>query len=135
METNDIEALRAMNQVRLIEEKDEGSAVASLPNGVYGFSYSPQQETPLFRDEKYQCFEVHKLADGNAHLIGFVTEQDAGRLSANEEAEVNLYPDLWNEAVKLVSIPFSRMKQIKGPTRHDGNSVSLRLDPATDSVS
>ena len=135
METNDIESLRAMNQVRLIDQKDEGSAVASLPNGVYGFSYSPQKETPLFRDEKYQCFEVHKLAGGDVHLIGFLTEQDAGRLSANEEVEVNLYPDPWNEAVKAVSIPFSRMKQIKGPTRHDGNSVSLRLEPTADSVS
>ncbi|MBI3654440.1 MAG: hypothetical protein HY231_25710 [Acidobacteria bacterium] len=39
--THDIETWRAIHGVSLLAEKDEGYGVARLPNGVYGFSWSP----------------------------------------------------------------------------------------------
>src|SRR5690348_7930864 len=60
----ELDRLRAEHQVRLIDPNDEGMSFEKLPVGVYGFSYAPQQESPLFGNKMYQNFEVHKLPDG-----------------------------------------------------------------------
>jgi hypothetical protein len=132
---DDREALRAIHQVELVSEADEGSGVAHLPNGVYGYSCAPQLESPLFRKKIFLSFEVHKLLDGQVHIIGFVTEAEAAQLSnAYGQLDVNLYPEPWEESVKLVSIPLSRVLRHKGPSRQQGNALSLHLGPATETV-
>jgi hypothetical protein len=131
----ELEALRAIHQVELVSETDEGSGITHLPNGVYGYSCAPQLESPLFRKKIFRSFEVHKLLDGQVHIIGFVTEAEAAQLlSAGAQLDVNLYPEPWGESVKLVSIPVSRMLRHKGPSRDKGNALSLRLVPATETV-
>jgi len=131
----EVETLRAIHQVNLVDEKDEGSGIAHLPNGVFGYSYSPQQETPLFRKKMFQSFEVHKLPDGQIHLIGFVTEREAVQLSAaGAYVEVNLYPEPWGESAKAVSIPTLRVLHARGPSRSDGNALKLELAPESDTI-
>ena len=125
---DEVEDLRALHQVSLVDEKAESSDVAHLPGGIYGFTYSPLQATPMFRKKATQSFEVHKLADDNVHLIGFLTEAQASRVAiSSEELEVRLYPEPREEAFRAASIPVSRILSSRGPFRSDGNALWLVL--------
>ncbi|HYP27352.1 MAG TPA: hypothetical protein VE262_11590 [Blastocatellia bacterium] len=122
-----VEHLRAANKVRLIDDSERGFGIARLPNGVYGFTYAPQQESPLFAQKSFHSFEMHKLADGSVHLVGFVTEEEASKLASSEEYfDVDLYPDAWESSAKAVSVPSSRVLEMKGPSRLPGNALTLR---------
>ncbi|HXG91443.1 MAG TPA: hypothetical protein VNN73_03620 [Blastocatellia bacterium] len=134
-ESDEREALRASHQVKLLEEKQQGFGVDNLPGGVYGFSFSPHNEAPLFQNKLFRNFEVHKLADETVHFIGYVSEDDAARLSnQNDYAEVILYPDKWQDALKIVSLPRARLLKTKGPSRDEGNGMKLKLGPLNESV-
>ena len=100
------EALRTAHEVRLIDPALEGSALHVLPDGVYGFTYSPAIAAPLFRDFRYQTFEVHRRARGGAVIVGFVTAADAAQLrGADSLATVTLFHDRQGDADVLVVIP------------------------------
>ena len=125
---DEVEDLRALHQVSLVDEKQEGSDVARVPGGVFGFTYSPLQATPMFRRKATQSFEVHKLADDSVHLIGFVTEAEASRVSvSSEDLEVRLYPEPREEAFRAASIPVALIRSSRGPSRSDGNALWLVL--------
>jgi hypothetical protein len=127
----DIERLRASHRVALIAEKDEGINVDHLPEGVFGFSCAPHQESPLFRSRLFQSFEVHKLAGGDVVFVGFATALDAAALaSPGARSEISLYPEPWRDAVKAVAVPRSRVARAKGPARESGNALRLELAAA-----
>lgn len=131
----EIEAFRAINQVRLLDPDDEGAGVAHLPSGVYGFTFAPNQESPLFRRRIHQAFEVHKLHDGTIVLVGFVTEKERDEMSVPERyLDVTLYPEPWENSTKAVCIPRERMLRAKGPSRSDGNPLYLELGPANTTI-
>lgn len=134
-EDEDLLALRARHQVKLVEENDVGFGVDSLPTSVYGFTWSPHVEAPLFRMRGFQSFEMHKLADSSVEIVGYVNESDAARLSdVKDYMDVTVYPDKWKEAVKLVSIPRDRILRSKGPSRNEGNGLRLELGPLNETV-
>ena len=123
---DEVEEMRALHEVRLVDEKDEGADVARLPGGVYGFTYSPLHATPMFRKKATQSFEVHKLPDDSVHLIGFLTEGEASRVSVSSgHLEVRLYPEPREEAFTATSIPVSQIRSSSGPSRSDGNALLL----------
>jgi len=125
---NEVELMRARHQVTLVDDLDEGADVARLPGGVYGFTYSPLQSTPMFRKKATQSFEVHKLSDNSVHLIGFVREGDASRLSgSSDQVELRFYPEPWEDAFTATSIPVSRIQSSRGPSRSDGNALWLAV--------
>jgi hypothetical protein len=126
-----LEALRARNNVRLVEAKEEGFGISQLPNGTYGFSFSPQQGAPLFENKVFRNFEVHKLADGAVHIIGFVTEKEYAQFSlSNDHTELKLYPDPYEGSVKAVSVPIDRVTKHTEPSRDNGNFLKLEIGPA-----
>ena len=49
---------RAAHKVRLITSREEGRGFAKLPTGVYGFTYAPAPETPLFVKHSFGAYEV-----------------------------------------------------------------------------
>ena len=122
------EQLRSTRGLRALEIAEEGSTAESLPNGVYGFTYSPAEAVPLFTKKTWHSFEVHKLADGTRHLVGFVTAKEAEIVRDGKPAEITLFPDPWEDATELVSIPFTRaIPSKKGPSREGGNGLKLAL--------
>ena len=80
MEQEQREQLRNEYKLRPLNGSEEGQGIATLPNNVYGFSYAPTTETPLFARKSYHSFEVQKLSDGIAYVVAFVTPTDAERL-------------------------------------------------------
>jgi hypothetical protein len=103
--------------------------VHALPAGVFGFSYAPATETPLFARKSYHSFEVHKRGDGSVHMLAFVTQSEADRLSAHgDDLHVTVYPDSYEQSDTLVSIPFERiLTSLYKPVRRDGNAVPLTI--------
>jgi len=123
--------LRSQRNLRALENIEEGFALPALPAGVYGFTYSPNFEaTPLFSNKRYQSFEFHKLTDGAAELIGYLTPAEAEQVKGSQaEIEVHLYPDPWKDADKLVSLPLARLVRSKQrPARENGCPYTLRLE-------
>lgn len=130
----ELDRLRAEHQVMLIDSNDEGTSFEQLPVGVYGFSYAPQQEAPLFGKKMFQNFEVHKLPDGRMHVIGYVKEADFQTVEAGRAGLIQLYPDPYEQATRLVSVAMSRVARAKGPTRDHGNAMPLDLSESGASV-
>ena len=121
--TADQESLRVVHQVRLVNTAEEGTGVNALPNGVYGFTYSPGlPNAPLFAVRRYRSFETHKLPGGDVFVIGFAKADAAGQLSTSpQEITVQVQAQAEGEYDTLVTIPYSRIKQHRqyaAPNQH-----------------
>jgi hypothetical protein len=125
--SGEVERLRTERKLKLITDKETGSAAEFAPAGVYGFTYSPAAEgLPIFNKQTFQIFEVHKLEDQTVHLIGFMTEEHAEAFrTANTATELKLYPQPYEQAKRLVSIPRDRIVRAKPPSRENGNWMGL----------
>lgn len=103
------EALRKAHGVRLVEPAEEGLGVDQLPDGVFGFTYSPALAAPLFRTFRYRTFEMHR-ASGEAFIVGFLSPGDAERLrSATDIFEITLQHDADDDRTVIVGVPYSRI--------------------------
>jgi hypothetical protein len=123
------ERFRVEHQVRLVLDAEEGAGFSHLPAGVYGFTYAPATETPLFKRHSYHSFEVHKLPGGAGRLIAFCTPEVAEELKGTgKEIEATLYPDPWEKATVPVAIPFDWIfANLYKPVRRDGNAIDIRI--------
>jgi hypothetical protein len=127
--TPEQEALRQRHQVRLVEASEEGNGVNALPNGVFGFTYSPAlPNAPLFATRRYRSYETHKTPSGEVFVVGFATADDAGRLqSAHEDVTIQIQPQSEEGRATLVEIPYSRIRhhrQYAAPNQH-GFTVTI----------
>lgn len=119
---------RVRHGVRPLQAAEEGNPVEGLPNGVYGFSYSPASEAiPLFARHSLQSFEIHKAADGEVHILGYLGSKQAEELKSGGPAEVRLYPDAYGEATELTAIPLDAIVRSKGPSRSEGNYLTATV--------
>lgn len=125
------QALRARAQVRLIQPEEEGLGVRRLPEGIYGFSSSASSdEIPLFAKPVYGAFEVHKLPGGEVAWVGYVRENDRQRFEQGSEAfAMEVYPEPYGDATRLVSIPASRVDRRKPQARENG--MPMRVEVAS----
>src|SRR5690349_1994128 len=65
--------LRASHGVRELAPELEGVALEHVPAGLYGFTYAPLTESPLFAKQTTGSFEMHRALDGTAFLVAYVT--------------------------------------------------------------
>ncbi|HLE21471.1 MAG TPA: hypothetical protein VJB88_10175 [Vicinamibacteria bacterium] len=128
----EMEDLRSRHQVRLVSDEEEGIGIDRLPRGVYGFTYSPAAENfPLFRKQDLNSYEAHKLPDGNAVLLGYLTREEADRLESAEEATVlHLFPNAKGEAGTLVILPMARVVGHREYSQREGKGLEVRVGPA-----
>jgi len=127
--TSDQEALRQTHQVRIVAGDEEGTGVNALPDGVYGFTYSPGlSSAPLFSVRRYRSYETHKLPSGEIYIIGFATADDARVLStATAEMTLRIHPQPEGTHDVLVTIPYSairRHRQYAAPNQ-EGFTVTV----------
>jgi hypothetical protein len=121
--TADQESLRTEHQVRLVTQAEEGTGVNALPNGTYGFTYSPGlPNAPLFAVRRYRTFETHRLANGDILIIGFLTPESAAAFSSSStDVTIQLQPEPEGAADVLVAVPYSRIRQHRqyaAPNQH-----------------
>ena len=127
----DREALRRKHRLTLISETEDGSGLHRLPEGVYGFTYSPGlSDSPLFRKSGLRAYEVHKHS-ADDFIIGYVTKESAGKMiSSNEPFELDLYPGPEGDSGVIVEVPTSRVLHMKAHSQREFGALRLRLSPA-----
>ena len=116
------EAIRQEHQVRLVSGAEEGTGVNLLPEGVYGFTYSPGlPNAPLFAVRRFRSYETHKITGGETYLIGFASVETAAQLASGADCTLTIQPDVDGTANLLVRIPYSRIRrhrQYAAPNEH-----------------
>ena len=110
-------------------EQEEGAGVNILPDGVYGFTYSPGlPNAPLFATRRFRSYEIHRVA-GEVFIVGFVSEDAARDLSSSAaDITIQLRPEPDAEMAMLVKIPYSRIhthRQYAAPNQQ-GFTVTVR---------
>jgi hypothetical protein len=130
MDQKQMEALRERKKLMSVGPELEGSPLGVLPDNVFGFTYSPVNEsTPLFTKRPFQSFEIHKLTEGIVQILGFVAPEEAAKIKeGSAQIEFNLYPEPHKEATELVEVPMDRVLRIKPSSRIDGNYLPIALD-------
>ena len=131
--TPEQEALRRQHQVRLVEGSEEGSGVNVLPNGVFGFTYSPAlTNAPLFATRRYRAYETHKTSAGEVFVIGFATAEDAARFNAaGEELTLRIQPHAEDGCTVLVKVPYSRIRQHRQYAAPNQNGFTVTVKALT----
>ena len=127
--TVDQETLRRTHNVRLVAPAEEGTGVNALPNGVYGFTYSPAlPNAPLFAERRFRSYETHKVASGEIYVIGFADVETAAAIeSTAHEQTIQIQPDPDEKSNVLVKVPYSRIRQHRqyaAPNQH-GFTVAI----------
>lgn len=123
-------SIRNPRNLTLITDELEGVGLGALPDNIYGYSYSPVNESaPLFAKRTFQVFEVHKLERGEVHVLGFLTAKEAQLVKDGKEPlELRLYPEPRDESTTIVSIPLDRMVKARNVSRSDGNYMPIQVD-------
>ena len=121
--TLDQQTLRTTHDVRLVSPAEEGTGVNGLPEGVYGFTYSPAlPNAPLFAERRFRSYETHKIAGGEIYVIGFTDVETAAALaSTSSEQTIQIQPEPDGRANVLVKVPYSRIRhhrQYAAPNQH-----------------
>ena len=123
--------LRSQRNLRALKTEEEGSPISALPDGIYGFSFSPSFEhTPLFAGKRFRTFEFHKTSEGDVDVVGFATAAEAARVNSDARGfDVHVYPDPWNDATELISIPLARvLHTTQRQARENGSAWTLRVE-------
>src|ERR687883_161040 len=110
--TLDQQTLRTTHDVRLVTAEEEGLGVNALPNGVYGFTYSPAlPNAPLFAERRFPRHEKHQNAPGEIYVIGFADVETAAAVeSTGSERTIQIQPEPDGNASVLVKVPYSRIR-------------------------
>jgi hypothetical protein len=129
--TQELERIRSAHRLRALTNTESGSGVSRLPNGVYGFTYSPAEENfPLFNDRDLRSFEGHKLDDGSIFLLGFLTPEDKASFEkAGAGPTIHLFPEPKGSAVQLVRVPLARIARHVENSVRKGTGLELLLRP------
>jgi hypothetical protein len=125
----ELERIRAAHRLRALTDTESGSGVNRLPNGVYGFTYSPAEDDfPLFNDRDLRSFEGHKLEDGGIFLLGFLTSEEKAAFEKPEaETAIHLFPEPRGSADQLVRVPLARVARHAENSARKGTGLELFL--------
>ncbi|MGH9323191.1 MAG: hypothetical protein ACRD21_10865 [Vicinamibacteria bacterium] len=128
----EFERLRAAHRLRALTKEESGSGVSRLPSGVYGFTYSPAEDSfPLFHDRDIRTYESHKLEDGSIFLLGFLTPEEKESFEkAQHKSIVHLFPEPKGGADQLVRVPLTRIVSHVESSQRKGTGLELTLAPS-----
>ncbi len=127
------EAIRKQHDLRALDEEESGGGSDNLPNGVYGFTYSPAQENyPLFNRRDLRSYEGHKLADGSLFLLGFLTAAEKQTFdSASGEATIHLFAEPEGEAKEMVRVPMTRVLGAVEHSQRGNQGLEVKVSAAS----
>ncbi|EPX61541.1 hypothetical protein D187_010160 [Cystobacter fuscus DSM 2262] len=112
-----VQQLRESHRVRQLSSGDgDQRTLDHVPAGVFGF-ISPhptflygQSKVNREQDAQGRGVEVHKLADGQMHLVGYVWDVEARAVATGRPVSVSLSSRPFGRSQSLVSIPFGRIR-------------------------
>jgi len=131
----DQEQLRIAHAVRLVRGTEEGTGVNALPEGVYGFTYSPGlPNAPLFAVRRYRSYEMHKVPGGEVFVIAYADADTARQIASpsTSSGAARVHPEPAAEAGELVTIPYSRISRHRQYAAPNQDGFSVTLGPVSD---
>ncbi len=126
--------LRKERSLRNLLDTEDDRPVSQLPNGIYGFvtPWSDPHGDPSLsvRPGGTVTLEVHKLAGGEVHIVGYVNKEAAQQVASDASSGViELYTRAWEEAPILVSLPVPRIASVQNRRFRNDYVLDIRLLP------
>ena len=131
------EEIRREHGVKELDVADNELKLSLAPRGTYSFANPTSLfllDTPIIdRKSTSDDFEIHKLENGKAELVGFVSPDVADHLRRDDNSakmSFTLYNKAWSRASNIVSVPLdhSRIKTIGRTIPVDENNNVKALD-------
>ena len=129
----DQEQLRIAHAVRLVHGAEEGTGVNALPEGVYGFTYSPGlPNAPLFAVRRYRSYEMHKVPGGEVFVIAYADADTARQIASPSTSGVaRVHPEPAAEVGELVTISYSRISRHRQHAAPNQEGFLVSLGPVS----
>ncbi len=121
---NDILRLRHKHQLRPLAEREEGTPIQNLPNGIYGFSRCSVAELRATRGDAL-LLEIQKH-DGIIFYVGYASDQGIEQyLSRQKNFHILMSPRPTKVASSLFDIPVEFVSKCE--ERSDGDNLLFDL--------
>ena len=137
--------LRKKNGVGELSDAAPTIRFSEAPTGAFGFITPPSLAMALVTQSPdlilervppaANAYEIHKLADGNGMLVGFVASDLMPQITPAERPrniQISLHSNLSDKAPYIVAVPLTKLFADRMPTRLDpkkpDSSVMFHMD-------
>ena len=121
---NEILSLRHKHQLRPLTEREEGTKIQDLPNGVYGFSKCPVVALRATRCDTFSL-EIHKH-EGIVYYVGYASDEHIEKyLTHQKHFHILTYPVSREGASSLFEIPVEFVSKCEERSVGEGNLFDL----------
>jgi hypothetical protein len=98
-------ALRKAHQLRALTEREDGTKIQDLPNGIYGFAMCNVDSLSAKRGNTF-ALEIHKHDDGIVYYVGYASDEQIGKYFAlQKNFHIFTFPHPVDKASSLFEIP------------------------------
>jgi len=117
--------LRKAHQLRALTERENGTKIQDLPNGIYGFAMCSVDSLSAKRGNT-SALEIHKHDDGIVYYVGYASDEDIGKyLALQKNFHIVSYPQPWERASSLFEIPVEFVSKCEARSFKDGYFFDL----------
>jgi hypothetical protein len=118
-------ALRKAHQLRTLTEREDGTKIQDLPNGIYGFSMCNVVSLSAKRGS-ISALEIHKHRDGIVYYVGYASDEHIGNyLARQKNFHILTSPHSREGASSLFEIPVEFVAKCEGRPFGDGYLFDL----------
>jgi hypothetical protein len=120
----DVLELRREHQLRPLTEREEGTKLQDLPNGIYGFSMCNVVSLSAKRGNTFSL-EIQKH-DGIVYYVGYASDEHIEKyLTRQKNFHILTSPHSWEEASSLFEIPVEFVSKCEERPIRDGYLFDL----------
>lgn len=121
----DILELRQKHDLRPLTEREDGTKIQDLPNGIYGFSMCGVVSLSAKRGNTFSL-EIHKHHDGIVYYVGYASDLHIGKYLARERNfHILTFPHSGERASSLFEIPVDFVSKCESHPSSDGYLFDL----------
>ena len=118
-------ALRQEHQLRPLTEREDGTKIQDLPNGIYGFSMCSVVALSAKRGNTFSL-EIHKHNDGIVYYVGYASDEHIEKyLTQEKNFHILTSPHSWERASSLFEIPVEFVSKCEERPFRDGYLFDL----------
>lgn len=120
----DVLELRKKDQLRPLTEREDGTKIQDLPNGIYGFSMCSVVALSAKRGNTFSL-EIHKH-DGIVYYVGYASDEHIEKyLTRQRNFHILTSPHSWEGASSLFEIPVEFVSKCEERPISDGYLFDL----------